>query len=816
MFYGLKKILLLFVFCGTVLTIAWAAPLSLDVSQPLDKSTESIKMGSDQRPDGTKIAVDSVSLLLNGKRWTPIMGEFHFSRYDPREWRDELLKMKAGGIDIVAAYIFWIHIEEIEGKFDWTGRCNLREFVTLCNQMGLQVVVRCGPWAHGECRNGGLPDWLLSKGFQLRSNDSGYLDKVRTFYGEIAGQLKGLLWKDGGPVIGIQHDNEYYGPAEHLLTLKSIAREAGLDVPLYTRTGWPSLASPMPYGQILPLFGSYGDGFWDRAITPMPGNFWQAFVFAADRLDTATEGDRFKRPRNTKDNNRYPFLTCELGGGMEPSYHRRIRVSPQDIYAVPLVKLGSGSNLLGYYMYHGGTHPDGQLSTMQEAQNTAMTNYNDMPVKSYDFQAPLGEFGQIRPHYNMLRRIHLFMHDFGTQLAVMPAFFPPTSPANKNDSDTLRWSVRTDGIAGFVFVNNYQRLLPMPAKSQVQFSIGLPAGNILIPSDVTSIPSDSSFFWPLNLDIGGVKLIYATAQPICQVDDAQTRYTIFAQTAGVPTEFVLDSKDVTIESASGSVVKSNGRVSIKNVRAGTGVAVQLRTGEGKRHCFVLLDDATSLACWKGKLGGAERVFLTCAGMMLDGESIRLSATNPADLSVAILPAPPSLRLGSAAIAAVEDGVFRRFTVHLQPLPPVQAAYRQVQDAGPARQIKMGSQGVAEAPAESDFDQAAAWQVKLPENTDPTRRLLFRIRYVGDVARVYLDGKLLTDNFYNGAPFEIGVNRFAPDIYKKDLLLKILPLRKDAPIYLEKDAYPDFGVQQSIVKLNGIDIMEEHQVQLEYK
>ena len=141
----------------------------------------------------------------------------------------------------------------------------------LCGELGLKAVVRCGPWCHGEVRNGGQPDWLLKKGWKLRTDDMNYLAKTRILYGQIAAQLKGLLWKDGGPVIGIQFENEYWGPAQHLLTLKQIAREAGLDVPLYTRTGWPLLSTPMPFGEIVPLYGVYAEGFWDREITPMPG-----------------------------------------------------------------------------------------------------------------------------------------------------------------------------------------------------------------------------------------------------------------------------------------------------------------------------------------------------------------------------------------------------------------------------------------------------------------------------------------------------------------------------------------------------------------
>ena len=60
------------------------------------------------------------------------MGEFHYTRCPENEWREELFKMKAGGIDIVSTYVFWIHHEEIEGRFDWSGPRNLSRFVQLC------------------------------------------------------------------------------------------------------------------------------------------------------------------------------------------------------------------------------------------------------------------------------------------------------------------------------------------------------------------------------------------------------------------------------------------------------------------------------------------------------------------------------------------------------------------------------------------------------------------------------------------------------------------------------------------------------------
>lgn len=102
-------------------------------------------------------------LTKEGRPWLPSSGEIHYSRLHRDLWDRELDKMKAAGLDIISTYIFWIHHEETEGAFSWEGNLNLGEFIDLCHEKGLEVSLRIGPWAHGECRNGGFPDWLLSK-----------------------------------------------------------------------------------------------------------------------------------------------------------------------------------------------------------------------------------------------------------------------------------------------------------------------------------------------------------------------------------------------------------------------------------------------------------------------------------------------------------------------------------------------------------------------------------------------------------------------------------------------------------------------------
>lgn len=812
----LRRVILNASFAVLVFTPALAENLAITINTPKPPITAGYKMGDSHNPNGSTLTLDSNSLLLNGKPWTPVMGEFHFSRYPETEWREELLKMKAGGIDIVSTYVFWIHHEEIEGQFDWSGSRDLRRFVQTCQEVGLKVFVRCGPWDHGEVRNGGFPDWLLKKGWKLRSNDTNYLNEVKILYGQIATQLHGLFWKDGGPVIGIQFENEYKGPAEHLVTLKHLGQSVGLDAPIYTRTGWDQPLGKMPFGELIPLYGVYAEGFWDRQLTPMPNGYWKGFEFSKYRVDDATHAELpgAGGTLDPPDVDQYPYLTCEIGGGMMSSYHRRILINPQDIESTALVKLGSGSTLLGYYMYHGGVNPEGKLTTLMESQATGY--WNDMPVKNYDFQAPLGQYGQIRPQYNLLRRLHLFLHEWGPVLADMPATMPDQRPQGKSDVDTLRWSVRSDGKSGFVFVNNYQRLQFMPPKKDVQFTIKLPSNSLVFPQKPVTIPSDACFIWPFNLDLGhGVRLTWATAQPLTAVDDGNVRTVFFAETEGVPAQFAFEKNDQVIEALTGRLAQQENFNLLHNLKPGTKVAARIHLADGGFVQIVVLDPKTSLAVWKENLLGRDRIFLTKAGLVLDGDNLRLTSATPDDLNVAIYPAPESLASDGVDLSGKADGIFERYTPPLPQKVEFKATCKMIQAAGPLRKIPFGKieQPVAMAPVSADFTNAAVWKIKLPANLNLGTDPILRLHYVGDVARVMLDGRLINDDFYNGNALDIGLRRNAPEILNGDLRVAILPLRKDAPIYMADQAKPHFNGTDSVADLQGVEIIPRYQLQL---
>ncbi len=484
-----------------------------------------LNMGG-KNPKGEEINVTSRYFTRNGKPWIGVMGEFHFSRYSRENWHRELAKMKAGGITIVSTYLFWIYHEEIEGKMDFGGDNDIRAFIEECKDVGLDVVIRIGPWAHGECRNGGFPDWLLKKDYKLRDNNEEYLAVVKKWYQSIYNEVKGLFYKDGGNIIAVQIENEFVDNAEHLAKLKEIAVECGFIAPIYTVTGWNSASgAKIPVDEVVPVFGGYCEAPWENhmnRLSPSPHYFFNRMrndsAIGTD-LIAKTKSDGWQLPYE-----RYPFATCELGGGIEVTHHRRPIIKPMDIYAVSLVKLGDGNNLVGYYMYHGGTNKIGELSTFNETKATGYPN--DYPILSYDFQAPLSEYGEVREQYGLLNMLHMFVNDFGEEFAPMIAVDSANS-VEADDTNSLRYGMRTNGKSGFVFVNHYQRLTELADIENAVIS----AGNVEFPP--IDVKGEVSFFMPFNMKMGDSVLEYATAQPLCKCDDTY----FFAEIPNIKAEY---------------------------------------------------------------------------------------------------------------------------------------------------------------------------------------------------------------------------------------------------------------------------------------
>jgi hypothetical protein len=780
------------VLCAGLATLAQAAPLTIDLTTetPAPRATP-YGPGTTAAPNGDEIKADSRSFFFDGKPWMPILGEFHFARYPRDEWRDELLKMKSGGINTVSTYVFWIHHEEERGKFDWTGQRSLRDFLKQCQDVGLKAFVRMGPWCHGEVRNGGFPDWVQKSGMHLRSRDPKFMSLVQPFFLEQARQMQGLLWKDGGPVIGVQLDNEC-SDGGYLLALKAMAQSVGVDVPFYAMTGW---TGGIPKEGLIPLFGGYSDGFWGGRVE----DYRREFIFA----DTRAVNDLGAQLTNRNSSkaqiiDQFPYACVELGAGMMSGYRKRIKIVPANVAALALSKLGSGNNMPGYYMYQGGTNPLGKLSFLHE------DHPNQLPVKDYDFQTALGACGQVRQQYHLLREQHLFLQDFGPLLARMPAYFPDLRPSNLKDFSVLRWDVRSDGKRGFLFFSNQQPYEPLPEHRDVQFAIKTSAGSSVVPSRPVTIKTGSYGIWPLNLDCDGVSLQYATAQPLCRILDGNRPWYFFSALEGIPVEFSVVGNSASVAADAGVKTVMGERVLIRNIQPSRNRAIGVKEADGRVVSFVVLPTDDAVQFYRATFAGKDRAILSSAAVLSDATRLRLQAENATDLALSMFPPIPRLKAGEALLAGVQDGVFARFDPDVQQPPVLEVPIALSQPAGPDAATLKGTE-------ESSWNDAAVYTLAIPPAA-AQRRLILNIHYIGDAARLYVGDTLFDDHFYNGDPFAIALWRIAPSDWPA-IRLKILPYSDALLARLPEETRAHIAQAQAAGALDRITITPRDQLEM---
>jgi beta-galactosidase len=728
----LKYVAATSLFLAILVSMGRGDPLTIDLTKEIPLAAASpYGPGTTVNPQGQELTADQRSFFLDGKPWIPVLGEFHYTRVPREAWREELLKMKAGGINTISTYVFWIHHEEVQGTLDWSGNRSLRDFLKLCQELGFKVMVRMGPWDHGEVRNGGFPDWVQNSGTGLRSKDPAFMTLVQAFFKEEAHQMSGLLWKDGGPVIGVQLDNECSNP-DYLLALKDLVRSVGVDVPFYVITGWQG---NLPHDGLIPLFGGYSDGFWGGSIEDYRREYMLTDTREVNDLGAELTT---QNPANNQLINQFPYACVEIGGGMMSSYDKRIKIDPNRVASLALSKLADGNNMPAYYMYQGGINPDGKLSTLQE------DHPNRMPVKDYDFQAPLGLNGQVREHYHLLREQHLFLAEFGPSLARMVPFFPDQRPSNLKDFDTLRWDVRSDGKSGFLFFDNQQPYQPLPEHKDIQFSVKTANGTEIIPRQPITIPSGSYGIWPINLDCDGVTLDYATVQPLCRITDASgAPIYFFTELDGVRPELDLADKEPQV------------------IIPGTGAALTAQSPTGKMVTFVVLTAEEGKDFYRLPVAGRDRAILSKSVVFADGSTLHLQTDSTSKFALSIFPAINVLNNSGPS-----DGIFTHFVVsELGRTEPIKITASLDHPAGPAATSLNGTD-------EKTWGDAAVYKLDIPSSAQG-RRILLDIHYIGDAARLYVGDKLYDDNFYNGDPFSIALWRIPVEDWP-NLRLKILP------------------------------------------
>jgi beta-galactosidase len=784
------------------------APYLLDATAAVVRQPEGTLDLKGANPNGDVISANSLFITLNDAPFYPVMGEFHFSRYPAAYWEESILKIKAGGINLLATYVFWNVHEPREGVFDWQGDRDLRRFVALCRKHNLFVIVRVGPYGHGEMRSGAMPDWLYGRPVEIRTDDPGYLAYVRKYFNAISGQLKGSLFKEGGTVIGIQLENEYqhagsawglqypntpwdytfahsdksltranvfdvsrkleYAPkgTAHMATLKKLALESGLQVPLYTATGWGYAA--IVEGGSVPVTAAYAYPSWG-ALEPSP-----FYLFKDIRKDPDYGPVRY-------DTERYPSIAAEMGSGIMITTDKRPLVPSHSITPMMVRTVGSGSNGIGYYMYHGGTTPVQNGRFMSE-------DIAGVPKISYDFQAPVGEYGQVRAAFNHLKPFNYFLQHFGARIAAMPVVLPETNGRiTKENTNTLRFAMRTDGDAGFIFMHNYQDHVATTDLTGLSLKIKTRKGEINIPETGTfTLRKEDYAILPVNLAVGDVRIRYATVQPMVSFDRDGTHHYVFISKTGLIPEFRIEAGDARILQLERCKAAKQGAVTQVKGELQTVFSFRIQS-KGRTDHFLVIPESMAQRAWALH----DRLVFAASTVLTRGDTLDLLRTGQTTDTLMCYPAVQ----GIPAIAQATVKSIRSVSKQLSAF--------QINFAG-------GVQAISAVPVGDHHVMVSAQQ-----GLHGLNDVFIKVHYVGDRAQAFIDGDMVTDHFYYGMPWEVGLKRYTTLLGKHPMYLYFHPMHKDAPYlnYLTEAYKPDFGSNGQKLEIKSISIVPEFKATL---
>ena len=312
-----------------------------------------------------KVSYDSRAIKINGKRTILLSGSIHYPRSTPEMWPSLMKFSREAGLNTVETYVFWNLHEKKKGVFDFSGRLNLRNFCNCASENGLHVILRVGPYICAETNYGGFPAWLRDiPGMQMRTFNQPFMREMKSWISLLCNYMKDLFATNGGPIILWQLENEYdliaknYGEGgkKYLEWVVELSKELKISIPLIMCVG----AAP---GAIETINNSYGHNLLAKHFSNHPEQ---------------------------------PALWTEAYPGWYNTYgYPRNTRTPENIaYAAARFFAEGGTGII-YYMWHGGTNFGRETMFLQ--------------TTSYDFDAPLDEFGYPTTKYYHLKKLHFIL-----------------------------------------------------------------------------------------------------------------------------------------------------------------------------------------------------------------------------------------------------------------------------------------------------------------------------------------------------------------------------------------------------------------------
>ncbi len=364
-----------------VISILSLAALLLAVPAMANAATTAAPKGK----PGT-FTVGKGTFLLNGEPFIVKAAEVHYPRIPRPYWEHRIQMCKALGMNAVCIYIFWNIHEQKEGQFDFTGNNDVAEFCRLAQKNGLYVIVRPGPYVCAEWEMGGLPWWLLKKkDIRLRERDPYFMERVKIFEEKVGEQLKPLTIQNGGPIIMIQVENEYGSYGEDKPYVSEI-RDCLRGI----------------YGKELSLFQcDWSSNFEKNGLDDLT---WTMNFGTGANID-----QQFRRLGELRPD--APKMCSEFWSGWFDKWGARHETRPAKDMVEGMDEMLSKGISFSLYMTHGGT----SFGHWAGANSPGFAP----DVTSYDYDAPINEYGKDTPKFWELRKMMEKYND-GKKMPAVP------------------------------------------------------------------------------------------------------------------------------------------------------------------------------------------------------------------------------------------------------------------------------------------------------------------------------------------------------------------------------------------------------------
>ncbi|MBR5699270.1 MAG: beta-galactosidase [Prevotella sp.] len=348
-----------------------------------------------QKP-GT-FTVGDKTFLLNGQPFVVKAAEVHYPRIPRPYWEHRIKMCKALGMNTLCLYVFWNIHEQKEGVFDFTGNNDVAEFCRLAQKNGMYVIVRPGPYVCAEWEMGGLPWWLLKKkDIRLRERDPYFMERVKIFEEKVGEQLKSLTIQNGGPIIMIQVENEYgsYGEDKpYVSEIRDCLRG------IYNSP----TPNPSPVGRgtegLLMFQCDWSSNFEKNGLDDLT---WTMNFGTGANID-----DQFRRLGELRPN--APKMCSEFWSGWFDKWGARHETRPAKDMVEGMDEMLSKGISFSLYMTHGGT----SFGHWAGANSPGFAP----DVTSYDYDAPINEWGLATPKFWELRSM---MQKYSPKMPAVP------------------------------------------------------------------------------------------------------------------------------------------------------------------------------------------------------------------------------------------------------------------------------------------------------------------------------------------------------------------------------------------------------------